>query len=72
MRYFLSEDVFTDEEGIIHRVYGISATDSNGNKSVSYPDIFFDKKEAETFVNLCNESKLPLCHLQDVIEDMLT
>lgn len=72
MRYFLSEDVFSDEEGARRKGYGVSAADSSGKVSASYPDIFFGKKEAEAFVNLCNESRLTLCHLSDVIEDMLT
>lgn len=72
MIYSLTEDVFVDEEGVSHKTYGISARDFNGKFSTSYPDIFFDKHNAENLVNLCNESKLELCHLLDVIEDALT
>ena len=72
MIYSLTKGVFTDEEGINHKTYGISAKDFNGNSFASYPDIFFNKRNAENFVNLCNGSKLELCHLLDVIEDALT
>ena len=72
MIYSLAEGVFTDEEGVIHKTYGISARDFNGNISASFPDIFLDKQNAESLVNLCNKNKLELCHLSDVIEDALT
>lgn len=71
MIYSLAEGVFTDEDGINRKTYGISAKDFNGNISASYPDIFFDKRKAENLVELCNKSKLELCHLPDVIEDAL-
>ena len=72
MIYSLAEGVFTDEEGVNHKTYGISAKDFSKNISVSYPDLFFDKHKADNLVNLCNGSKLELCHLSDVIEDALT
>lgn len=72
MIYSLAEGDFTDEEGVNHKTYGISAKDFNGNISASYPDIFFDKHDAENLVNLCNKNKLELCHLSDVIEDALS
>lgn len=68
----MAEGVFTDEDGVEHKTYGISATDSSGNIFAEYRDVFFDKKVAENFVDLCNNSKLELCHLSDVIEDVLT
>ena len=72
MIYTLAEGFFTDEEGVNHKTYGISVRDFNGKVSTSYPDIFFDKHNAENLVNLCNESKLELCHLSEVVEDALT
>lgn len=72
MIYSLAEGVFTDEEGLTHKTYGISAKDFNGHIFASFPNIFLDKQNAETLVNLCNENKLELCHLLDVIEDVLT
>ena len=72
MIYSLAEGIFTDEEGGNHKTYGISARDFNGKVSASYPDIFFEKHKADNLVNLCNGSKLELCHLSDVIEDALT
>ncbi len=72
MIYSLEEGFFTDEEGATHKTYGISAKDFNGHIFTLFPDIFLDKQNAENLVNLCNESKLELCHLSDVIEDALT
>lgn len=72
MIYSLEEGVFIDEEGVSHKTYGISAKDFNGNICALYPDIFFNKCKAEKFFNLCNGSKLELCHLLDVIEDAFT
>ncbi len=68
--YSLQKGTYSDEEGIDHAVYGVCATDVCGNVLESYPDIFFDEQKAERFVDLCNESELSLCHLQDVIEDL--
>ena len=68
----MAEGVFTDEDGVEHKTYGISATDTGGNISATYRDIFFDKEVAGNFVDLCNKNKLELCHLSDVIEDVLT
>ena len=72
MIYSLTEGVFTDEEGVNRKTYGILARDFNGNVFASYPDIFLNRQKAESLANLCNESKLELCHLLDVIEDALT
>ena len=72
MKYILRTDVVTDEENHKHTVYGITALDSFGNVLKSAQDIFFDKQKAEEFIKLCNEEKLELIHLQDVIDDILT
>ncbi len=72
MRYFLEESKLEDEEGVIHDVFGVSAKDSDGNIQASYPDLFFERQRAVDFVDLCNEVKLELCHLLDVIEDAIS
>lgn len=69
--YRLNEITGTDEEGTKHIVYGIDAVDKYGNILGSYTDIFFDRLKAEKFVSLCNECKLELIHLPDVLEDAI-
>lgn len=71
MKYILRTDVVTDEENRRYTVYGITALDNFGNMLKSFEDIFFYKNKAEEFVKLCNEEKLELIHLQDVVEDAL-
>ena len=71
VKYILRTDVVTDEENHRYTVYGITALDSFGNMLKTFEDIFFDKNKAEEFVKLCNEEKLQLIHLQDVVEDVL-
>ena len=69
--YTLRTDIVTDEDNHKHIVYGINALDIFGSVLKSVDDIFFDKNKAEEFVKLCNEEKLELNHLQDVVEDVL-
>lgn len=67
----LRTDVVTDDENHRYTVYGITALDNFGNMLKSFEDIFFSKQKAEEFVELCNDEKLELIHLQDVVEDVL-
>lgn len=67
----LRTDVVTDEENQKYTVYGITSLDSFGNVLNTFEDIFFSKQKAEEFVELCNDEKLELIHLQDVVEDVL-
>ena len=71
MKYILRTDVVTDEENQKYTVYGITTLDSFGNVLNTFEDIFFSKQKAEEFVKLCNEEKLELIHLQNVVEDVL-
>lgn len=71
VKYTLRTDIVTDEENNKHTVYGVDALDRFENVLESVADIFFDKLKAEEFIKLCNEEKLELIHLQDVIEDVL-
>lgn len=70
--YRLKEDSIIDEEGQKRNTYGIEALDNCGNQLKSVSDIFLDRKKAEDFINLCNEKKLSLIHLMDIIEDAIT
>lgn len=71
VKYTLRTDILTDEDNNKHTVYGVDALDRFENVLESVADIFFDKLKAEEFIKLCNEEKLELMHLQDVIEDVL-
>ena len=70
--YRLRKDLVLDEEGKEYIVYGIEAVNRGKKILSSFSDIFFDRQKAETFVKLCNESKLELIHLADVVEDAIT
>lgn len=69
--YRLRTDKVFDEEGVLHIVYGIEAFSKSRHKVASIADIFLDKQKAADFIKLCNDHKLSLIHLPDVIEDML-
>lgn len=69
--YTLRIDSVTDEDNCKHNVYGITAIDTFGNILATFEDVFFDKEKAEEFIKLCNEEKLELIHLENVIEDIL-
>lgn len=71
VKYTLRTDIVTDEDNNKHTVYGVDALDRFENVLESVADIFFDKQKAEEFIKLCNEERLELIHLQDVIEDVL-
>ena len=70
--YRLREDAIHDEEGKEYIVYGIEAVNREKKILSSFSDIFFDKQKAEAFVSLCNECKLELIHLADVVDDAIT
>jgi len=69
--YKLRADIVLDEDNCEYKVYGITALDTYENVLMTVEDIFFDKQKAEEFVELCNQEKLELIHLQYVIEDIL-
>ena len=69
--YCLRTDKVFDEDGVLHTVYGIEAFTKSKHKVASVADVFFNKQKAEDFIRLCNELKLSLVHLPDVIEDVL-
>ena len=70
--YRLRKDTIHDEKGKEYIVYGIEAVNSKKKILSSFSDIFFNRQKAEVFVNLCNECKLELVHLTDVVEDAIT
>lgn len=70
--YYLIEDTIFDESEREHIVYGIQAIDENRTVLISFPDVFFDRRKANHFVNLCNKGMLSLLHLADIVEDAIT
>ena len=69
--YQLNETIIKDTDGIIYTVYGIDAVDIDGNIVKSFKNIFFRRSKAIFLIDLCNEGKLSIKHLADVIEDEL-
>lgn len=69
--YRMQKNTVQDEKKRVHTVYGIEAIDSAGKVLSSFPDVFFDRRAAERFVGLCNDGKLSLIHLRDVVADAL-
>ena len=70
VKYTLRTDILNDESNQKHTVYGINALDSFGNLLETIEDIFLSKEKAEEFIELCNEEKLELIHLQNVVDDL--
>lgn len=59
------------EEKIGERMtYGISASNSDG-EVLSYKDVLLDRERMVDLIRRCNEGKLRLCHLLDVIYDAI-
>ena len=65
--YQLRSDTILDDKGISHTVYGVDLPSEN----ISIKDVFCNRKEAETFIKLCNDLDLSPLHLQDVLQDIL-
>lgn len=70
VKYTLRTDILNDESNQKHTVYGITALDNFGNVLETIEDIFLSKEKAEEFIELCNEEKLELVHLQNVVDDL--
>lgn len=69
--YRMQKNTVQDEKKQVYTVYGIEAIDCTGKVLSSFPDVFFDRQAAERFVGLCNDGKLSLIHLRDVVADAL-
>lgn len=66
-KYQLRTDENVDEENITHTVYGIELP----SEGISVKDVFCNRKEAESFIKLCNDLDLSPLHLHDVVQDAL-
>ena len=67
----MRKDIIHGEDRKEYVVYGIEAISHEGKILLSFPDVFFDRKKAEHFVELCNKACLSLIHLPCIIEDAL-
>ncbi len=69
IKYRLTKSVRCDEEGEKYIVYGVKATGLFGRTIKAFPNVFSDRERAKKFVKLCNDQRLSLIHLGDVVED---
>ncbi|MBQ9082251.1 MAG: hypothetical protein IJY28_01985 [Clostridia bacterium] len=68
--YRVRTDIYTDEIGKSHTVYGIELADHD-RVVVTVPDLFFKQDQAEAFAELCNRCELDPMHLMEVIDNEL-
>ena len=71
LEYRVISDIFTDEDGTNHRVYGISVykkTKENETLIKEIPDIFTDFKRAEALAAQCAFTHVHPDKLYEVIE----
>lgn len=71
LEYRVISDIFTDEDGTNHRVYGISVYKNiKGNETLikEIPDIFTDFKRAEALAAQCAFLHVLPDKMYDVIE----
>ena len=57
-------------EGKEYTAFGIAAVDG-GKVVLKFTDVFLNRTEAEKFVKLCNDLKLDVEQLRDVVEDVI-
>lgn len=71
VKYILHSSAVIDEENNRYSVYGITAINKKEKILKTISDIFFDKDKAKDFINLCNNEKIELIHIEDIVEDQL-
>lgn len=69
--YCLRQDEVYNESGRKYLAYGIDVLDDGGCVLKSVSDVFFNLKEAENFVEICNKKQLDPIHLEDVVMDVI-
>lgn len=69
--YQINENVITDADGSVCILYGIDALDENGDIVASFTKVFFQRSRATALVDLCNECKLSVTHLKNMVDDSL-
>lgn len=69
--YTVFSEVLDSPDSGRYTAYGIAVSDEEGKTLRKVHDITCDRAALEELVRLCNELSLSLCHLDDVIEDLL-
>lgn len=78
MRYRLTQTTRQDEEGRIHRVYGIKGEAEKGGGAdgscteVAIEDLGCDEAAVRAFADACNRCRLSPLHLWDAAQDFLS
>lgn len=66
--YKLRTDIVESEDGEKFTVFGIDIKTHFGCVLESVPDIFFDRKQAEDFVERCNREEVSVLFIMDEID----
>lgn len=72
--YRIREDWITDEDGVLHQVYGIEVVEMPTGRLLeqyTVADLFTNRERAEALAELCTRLELSPIHLMDVAEDAL-
>ena len=67
--YMLRTDKITDEEDNEYEVYGVDASD--GDVSLSFPDIFFNIEDAKAFIALISDEDVSVSQIKYLIDDVI-
>lgn len=65
----LRTDKITDEEDNGYEVYGVDASD--GDVSLSFPDIFFNIEDAKAFVAFVADEDVSVSQIKYLIDDII-
>ena len=67
--YMLRTDKITDEEDNEYEVYGVDASD--GDVSLSFPDIFFNIEDAKAFIAFVADEDVSVSQIKYLIDDII-
>ena len=68
--YLPKDETCYDDDIGRYVTYGITVR-CDGEEVLSISDISTDKEKVERLAKLCNDNQLSICHIYDVIEDIL-
>lgn len=74
MLYFnieITEGIFDAEDDKSIKLFGIKVLSASGNTIREYPLLFERKEEAEALATTIIEKNVSICHIADIIEDLL-
>ncbi len=67
---FVEQHLYNEYIGY-YRSYGVEISDENYNIIRIIDDVSVDKEAISSLVSLCNQLKLDVIHIDDVIDDFL-